>query len=137
MHFSIAGSIVSRSYTGNLLNKIEQTLGFSPDIELSYTYKNFDLSPIIIDILKYKSLKLRAKKSIAFLPFYDKSSKYYILRNEEINIYVYARTRKELIEELQIQIAFLWREYVLAKDETLDEGAQALKDKLKSSFEER
>ena len=59
----------------------------------------------------------------------------YALRDESIALDVYAPTVPELEAEAKSEIAFLWREYALADDDTLSLDALALKRTLLARFE--
>ncbi len=58
------------------------------------------------------------------------------LKDQRLNIDVFAETREGLLDELSEQIMVMWIEYALSDDELLEISAQHLKVELLDSFEE-
>lgn len=97
-----------------------------------------DLSPIIVKKVAYKDVTLLAKEPIKiYLEWEDMSDMIYSTdQAEEYGVSVHGDTRDELIVELNIQLAVLWKAYAKAPDEILTDGAKRIKYKLINSFEE-
>jgi hypothetical protein len=97
--------------------------------------REIDLSPFSFSRLARGTLLLTAKQPLKFVPMLDESNQYICLRDERLGIEVFAETRQKLVIELDEQIAMLWSEYALAEDDSLDEMAQGLKQRLLLTFD--
>jgi hypothetical protein len=97
--------------------------------------REVDLSPFSFSRLSRDTLVLTAKRPLKFVPMLDESSQYICLRDDSLGIEVFAETRQKVALELDEQIAMLWSEYALADDDSLDEIAQGLKQRLLLAFD--
>ena len=97
--------------------------------------REVDLSPFSFSRLSRDTLVLAAKRPLKFVPMLDESSQYICLRDDSLGIEVFAETRQKVAVELDEQIAMLWSEYALANDDSLDEIAQGLKQRLLLAFD--
>lgn len=91
---------------------------------------------LIIDRASYDGLTLKASIPLILEPIIDGSGQLLCIERDELGINVFAPTRKALLTELNEQLIMLWREYVLAEDDTLDAGARQLKQALLAAFAE-
>jgi len=98
--------------------------------------REVDLSPYTFSAVSHDSISLKAVQAIELQPFLDETKQLICLVDVDLGIDVYAETRHKLSQELDEQIAMLWREYVLVDDDVLDELALNLKKKLQISFVE-
>lgn len=97
--------------------------------------REVDLSPFSFSRLTRETLVLSAKLPLKFVPVLDESHQYICLRDESLGIEVFAETRQKVAVELDEQIAMLWLEYALADNDSLDQMAQGLKQRLLLTFE--
>ena len=98
--------------------------------------RELDLSPLLVETIKYGKLVLRAKQSITLEPVTDETQQLICVADERLGIDSFARTREALVGELNDQIAMLWQEYALVTDDTLDGEAIKLKEALLAAFSE-
>jgi hypothetical protein len=98
--------------------------------------QEIDLSPIKFDYIDYEDKKLKFKNRLVLTPELDDSNQLYTISYPDFNLYTFAYTRQEIIEDLKSDIAFLWDTYAKAADEDLTKGALEIKQKLLSSIEE-
>ncbi len=134
--YSLVGIDYSTSYTGSGIlsgNIIEQLTSFPGIIETS---NKIDFSPITIDHIEYRGLKLQAKHKLLLNIAVGESDNLLSVIKKEIGIFVYAGNRRELVNELNIQITMLWREYAMESDDVLSADAKDLKSSLKLAFKE-
>ena len=97
--------------------------------------REVDLSPFSFSRLARETLVLTAKQPLKFVPVLDESRQYICLRDENLGIDVFAETRQKVAVELDEQIAMLWSEFALAGDDSLDQMAQRLKQRLLLTFD--
>jgi hypothetical protein len=101
-------------------------------IVFNVRYWVIDLSPIIVTSFKRKGLRLQARDSVKFFPYIDENGTYYV-EDPSLGIFVFARTREKLQEELEEQLMVVWREYVKSKDK-LSQQAKNVKTNLLGTF---
>ncbi|BAQ67121.1 hypothetical protein GM3709_3886 (plasmid) [Geminocystis sp. NIES-3709] len=66
----------------------------------------------------------------------EESSQLFVVEDANINLYVFAYTREDLIHEINEQIVIMWDEYVKDDIEKLAEDAFELRQVLLETFEE-
>ncbi len=94
-----------------------------------------DLSSITIGEVKGSHVKLRFRQEPhAFTLTWDPEGELFVVEDKQLDIHVYAPTRRELISQLVEQIEFLWLEYVDTFDE-LTPGAAELGHRLRQLLE--
>lgn len=98
--------------------------------------RDLDLSPLVIDKVRYGKINLKANRPLTMEPFLDETKQLMCIEDEALAIDVYATTRESLLAELHEQIAMLWQEYAKAPDEELDVAALKLKHVLRNAFTE-
>ena len=132
--YSIAGLDYCENYTGNIFNSvvkiIEKFTAFFCDTPVS---KALDVTPIPIKMVEFDGLRLKAKKEILLKVNVERdgNNSWLCVDDNEIGISVYAKTREELIKDLNVQINVLWHGYALALDDSLSKCAKKLKSALK------
>lgn len=94
------------------------------------------MTDIEVEFVRSDNISLRAKNKIVIPLKPDYSKQLISVDNEKLGIFVYAATREKLLEELNAQIAMLWREYVLAPETDLSADAISLKQALLEAFSE-
>lgn len=62
---------------------------------------------------------------------------YFVLEVPRLNICAYTKKRSDLIDGVGEQLSMLWKEYAMADEATLDDGAAILKHELLSTFERK
>jgi hypothetical protein len=87
-----------------------------------------------ITVVANKNTRLKATPPLKIKCF--KKGELLIAKNNKINLYVYARTKKQLIDEINDQIIVMWKEYAKADDMELSEEAIYLKAVLTNIFSE-
>ncbi|WP_066122559.1 hypothetical protein [Geminocystis sp. NIES-3709] len=96
-----------------------------------------DLSPFLLREVNYQNTKLRLKNPLKLTPIMDEeSSQLFVVEDANINLYVFAYTREDLIHEINEQIVIMWDEYVKDDIEKLAEDAFELRQVLLETFEE-
>lgn len=95
-----------------------------------------DLSPIHLKEISWKSKKLILKHPLVLEPFWDDTQQLLIVEKPLINLYAYAYTREQLLEEINEQILFMWHEYVKSDESKLAPDAIKLKKELIKFFQE-
>ena len=96
-----------------------------------------DLSSILLKDVSYGETKLRFRQPLRLTPTIDEeSSQLLIAEDININLYVFAYTREELISEINEQITMMWHAYAQAELEELSVEAQKLKTILLETLEE-
>ena len=96
-----------------------------------------DLSPFLLREVSYQNTRLRLKNLLRLTPIMDEeSSQLFIVEDVNINLYVFAYTREDLIHEINEQIVIMWYEYVKDNIEKLAEDALELREVLLETFEE-
>lgn len=100
-----------------------------------YEVSEVDLTPIEIQEVAGTHLKLRFRQGpYTFTPSLGEDGAFFVVEDDELDIYAYATTRSELISELEAQIEFLWLEYADTSDE-LTVGAESLGQRLRHYLE--
>ena len=89
--------------------------------------RDVDLSPMVVERVRYGDLSLRATVPVLLEPIMDASKQLLCVERADLGIDAFAPTREDLLAELNEQVAMLWREYALADDEILDAEAHHLK----------
>ena len=95
---------------------------------------DMDLSPLVVERVRYGGVALRAAAPIWLKPTMDASQQLLCVEQADLGIDVFAYTRQHLLTELAEQLAMLWREYALADDAILDKEARNLKQALLNTF---
>lgn len=90
---------------------------------------------IVITDVVYGGLHLRFNEPVTF-DAYQGEVDYWSISSDEWNLFVSGSSKEELIEELNEDFAFQWKEYALEDDVNLDEGARQLKQFLLSKITE-
>jgi len=62
---------------------------------------------------------------------------YFVLEVPRLNMCAYTKKRSDLINEVGEQLSMLWKEYAMADEATLDDGAAILKHELLNTFERK
>ncbi len=94
-----------------------------------------DLSPILIREILWHNKKLRFKSPFLLSPQMDDTEQLYVVEEPEIGLHVFSYTREDLIHEINEELAMLWEEYAVTKDE-LAKDARTLQAKLLATLEE-
>ena len=93
-----------------------------------------DFSPLVVTELE--KLLVRMKTPLELVPVLDEESQQYLcVSDSALGLDAFALTRDHLFDEVQEQLSMLWREYALAPDEELDDGARLLKARLHARME--
>lgn len=87
-------------------------------------------------MVRHKDEIFKAKKPFMWPIVFDDDS-YFVLEIPRLNIIAYTKKRSDLIDEVGEQLSMLWREYAMADDATLDDGAAILKHELLNTFERK
>jgi hypothetical protein len=96
-----------------------------------------DLSSILIKEVSWHSKKLRLKAPVLLTPIMDEETKQILVLEEpQIDLYVFAYTREDLIHEINEQIVMMWDEYVNVEVDDLALDAQQLRKRLMETMEE-
>ena len=98
--------------------------------------RDLDLSSLEIHTIRHGRVMLKATRPFSLEPTLDESKQLLCVEHDALALNVFAPTREALLAELNEQIAMLWTEYALAKDEYLDGVARDLKRALKAAFNE-
>jgi hypothetical protein len=100
------------------------------DAENAEGIQRMDLSPIEISVVDLGDAELRFAETLTLIPEADEEERLYTVSNQDFNLEVFAYTRQELVEYINSDIAFLWKEYALAPDKRLSSSARELKRRL-------
>lgn len=68
-------------------------------------------------------------------PTLDESQQYLQVEDERLNLFVFAQTREQLVDELGEQLAMLWDEYVDDEPENLSSAALKLREQIQQLIE--
>ncbi len=98
--------------------------------------RDVDLSSLDIHTVRHGHLTLKAVHAISLEPTLDETKQLMCVEHGGLALDAFAPTREGLLAELNEQIAMLWTEYALAKDDTLDSVARQLKGVLLAAFTE-
>jgi len=79
---------------------------------------------------------LKPMQDITFDIVFDEESTFYVCQYYSLNVYVYAKKEKDLLEELKADLLFLWKQYALEEDNKLTKSAIKVKENLKSHFKQ-
>ncbi len=96
------------------------------------TWENRNLLPFCITEFIYDGRELRFKKPLYLTPKHDETKVSLCLQYEQLGIDVFASTREELQNEINEQLAVLWKEYALEDETNLSPAAIKLKKHLLS-----
>jgi hypothetical protein len=100
-------------------------------------YRNMqDSSRFEIEKISFNGRILQSRDKLGFEPFYDPDIHMMAIQCPEFGMFVSGNTKEELKREVEEDIAFLWEEIALEKDDNLTRGAIALKNRLLEMFEE-
>lgn len=87
-----------------------------------------DLSPMTFERLEYQDRALEFLEPLTLVPALDEeSSQYYELRDETLDLFVYAPSREQLADELAEQLFMLWDEFAQAPPDHLTLAAQRVR----------
>ena len=95
-----------------------------------------DLSPLDLNEITGKNIRLRFKKPLRLTPFLDETKQLYCIELPELNIDVCEYTRADLENAVSEQFLFLWQEYALEDENNLTKQATILKNRILSYMEE-
>jgi hypothetical protein len=99
---------------------------------------DLDLSPFEVSNFKAAALHLRFRSPLVVTPELDADTQQWlVLRQDNIGLDVFAKTRDELEQELYSQLSLLWLEYALGDEAELSPGAQWLRRNLHEAIEIR
>lgn len=89
-----------------------------------------DLSPITLRSAHWSDRVFRFSEPLVLQPELDEESQQlYVVEEPSLTLVAYARTREQLLQEINEQVALIWDEYVQAEDETLALDALELKQR--------
>lgn len=92
---------------------------------------------VVLDRFEDGKTILKAKVPLVFLIEDDPVSKeLYIIKHDELKVFVYGETKPSVLEALNIQLCIDWREYVLDDIQKLSEGAKEFRSVLLQTFKE-
>ncbi len=96
-----------------------------------------DLSPMSFERIEQGERVLEFIEPLALTPELDEdSSQYYELRDETLDLFVYAQTREQLADELADQLFMLWDEYAQENPDHLTPAAQHARLELRRRLKE-
>jgi hypothetical protein len=96
-----------------------------------------DLSAIIIKEFDWNERRFILDKSLNLVPYLDEETQQLMIVEEpELDIYVFAQTREQLVQEISEQLAFMWDTYAMALEESLTADAVKLSSNLKQKLRE-
>jgi len=98
--------------------------------------RDLDLSPLVLDTVRFGGLIIQASPPLNVEPALDDTRQLLCVAQHALGIDVSAHTREALLAELNEQLAMLWREYALAPDAELDGIARNVKQALRARFTE-
>lgn len=98
--------------------------------------QDLDLSPLSIQGFKCGEHFFKSISPIELAIEIDDTKQYLSVVHSELGVDVFSSTRDALLTELHDQLSMLWSEYVMAKDEELDQPARQMKEALLAHFEE-
>lgn len=91
-----------------------------------------DLEPAIFPTIDLGEFRYTFEPALAITPELDEETKQYFgAEIPDLGIVACGRTRDELFDDVNAQIAFVWTEYVLAEDATLSDDAIELKNRVR------
>lgn len=93
---------------------------------------SMDTSPIVIESFQLGKRTLTCTPPLELIPFIDDQS--IVIKVDSLNIFVFAKNRHLLIEELKVEIFLLWDYYARESPENLTPKAQELRKTLLSHF---
>ncbi len=85
------------------------------------------------DIIKYNGIRLIPKKTLIFV--YEETNDGFLSGDDELDIFGFGETEKDLKKDIISQIIFTWENYVEEDDSKLTSKAQELKRRYKETFE--
>ncbi|HEY0018002.1 MAG TPA: hypothetical protein VGC13_16930 [Longimicrobium sp.] len=92
-----------------------------------FDIQELDVSPIVLDSVVGRQRRLRFRAGAAsFRIELDEGGQLLVVRDPELEIHVFARTRAELLGDLIEQIEVMWLEYAEAEQAGLTDGAASL-----------
>jgi len=95
-----------------------------------------DLSPIFLREVSWQDRNLICKNPLILTPEMDEeTSQLFVIEKPEIDLYVFAYTRDDLIYEINEQIVMMWEEYVESDIEGLASDARNLRQRLLNQIE--
>lgn len=93
-----------------------------------------DLSPLVLDSVDTAEGTLVLRRAESIQPALEDGQ--VVLQLPALNIVASGTTREAAIEELALDLIWLWKEYALASREGLSQDAQELAERLRSMIEE-
>jgi hypothetical protein len=95
------------------------------------------INPTIINQFTYHDRRFDfITGSYTFQVTFDEGQRLFEIHDENLNIYVFAKTRDELLSDLYEQLFVLYTEYALASDNEITEEAKKLKQTLLKTLKE-
>lgn len=108
---------------------IELDAGGNPDKISNVTDIRFlDLSPVKISRIISENLVLELKKPLVIEPVFEDQE--VVLYFDDLNILAAGQDRDDAIKDFEDDFVWLWREYAMAEDQMLSDGALTLKKSL-------
>lgn len=89
---------------------------------------------IVLYEVRLKNARLVCKKPLVLQPVRITDPRGFNVEHDTLGIDVFEKFETDLLDAVQHQIGVVWEEYALAKDESLTEGACALKRRLLNAF---
>jgi hypothetical protein len=87
-------------------------------------------APIKVSEFKSAGQVYRFKSPIVFFPTWNETRDYLVIDNPLYSLYVYAKSRVKLYEELQTTFEMLWEVYAMEDENNLTPKAARLRQKL-------
>lgn len=93
-------------------------------------------TPFFFWVFRHKDESFKVRSPFLCPITFDDDS-YFVVEVPRLNILAYAKNRPDLTSEIAEQLSMLWQEYAMADDDTLDDGAKALKLELLITLERK
>lgn len=129
------GAVTGVQVTGHfVVNEDEDPVSCDGEV----TIRALDLSPVAVSQFEYSGKTHRFKDGVRlFHPQLDEEyGQFLVIKDDPLGVDVFAKTRAELVEMLNEQLAVNWETYALADDSKLSAAAVSLKQSLWSLVEE-
>ena len=92
-----------------------------------------DVSPIVVSEIEVDGVRLVAKELLEFEVKFDAEVPVFDLEGP-FNIYLFAETRKLLLDILEDHLEWLWRAFAVGEQSKLDGAAQRLGEEMRRTF---
>jgi hypothetical protein len=110
--------------------------GRPTEIEEIFSIQEVDMSPVVLDRIQFGEGFLAFRPVIQLTPAESTPTHLLRLEHPPLDIDVFARTRDDLLDELNEQVVMLWTEYAKEDDRNLTASSRDLKQKLLAAIEE-